>query len=108
MAESILQKRKECYICRHCYNLVTVDNLERHHVFDGAGRRELSDRFGLTVWLCHRHHNEPPGGVHFNAIAMANLQSDAARMFDMLHGDGSCQRIFGKNFKDDNDDIPYR
>ena len=32
MAKSILQKDKECYLCRRFYNLRTVRGLEEHHI----------------------------------------------------------------------------
>ena len=49
MAKSILQKNKECYLCRRFYNLRTVRGLEEHHILYGRGRRELSERYGLKV-----------------------------------------------------------
>lgn len=57
--DSIIQVNKECFFCGTTYGL------ESHHVFGGADR-PVSERFGLKVWLCHSHHNEPPEGVHFN------------------------------------------
>ena len=60
MAKSILQNDKECYLCRRMYNLRTTRGLEEHHILFGRGRRELSERYGLKVWLCHNHHNESP------------------------------------------------
>ena len=56
--KSIMQGQKRCLICRSPY-------VEKHHVF-GAANRQNSEKYGLTVWLCHKHHNEPPEGVHFN------------------------------------------
>ena len=49
-----------CYMC-HKYT-----DLERHHIFGGA-YRDKSEKYGLTVDLCHACHNEPPDGVHHNA-----------------------------------------
>ena len=60
MAKSILQSDKECYLCRKRYNLRTTRGLEEHHILFGRGRRELSERYGLKVWLCHDHHNLTP------------------------------------------------
>ena len=51
MAKSILQNDKECYLCRRFYNLRTTRGLEEHHILFGRGRRELSERYGLKVWL---------------------------------------------------------
>lgn len=69
MAKSILQSDKECYLCRKRYNLRTTRSLEEHHILFGRGRRELSEQYGLKVWLCHNHHNEPHLGVHFDPAA---------------------------------------
>lgn len=57
--DSIIQVEKECYFCG------TTQNLECHHIFGGPDRKN-SEAFGLKIWLCHKHHNEPPYGVHFN------------------------------------------
>lgn len=35
-------------------------------VFYGQGRRNISEREGLKVWLCARHHNASDEGVHYN------------------------------------------
>ena len=60
MAKSILQTEKECYFCG------SQNWIEEHHVY-GAANRKISEKYGLKVWLCHAHHNEPPNGVHHNA-----------------------------------------
>ena len=52
--------------------------LEKHHVFGGANRTK-SEKYGLTVMLCHDCHNEPPRGVHHNAVAMKQLKARAQR-----------------------------
>lgn len=98
MAKSIMQADKECYLCRKLYNIRTVRGLECHHIFPGVARRDLCERFGLKVWLCHRHHNEPPIGVHHNAAAMHELQADAQRVYDARYGDGALARDMGKNY----------
>lgn len=96
MAKSILQKDKECYLCRRFYNLHTVRGLEEHHILFGRGRRELSERYGLKAWLCHDHHNEPPLGVHFDPTARRVLEQAAQFAFDELHGPGSFAEVFGE------------
>lgn len=96
MAKSILQSERECYLCRKWYNLHTTRGLEEHHILFGRGRRELSERYGLKVWLCHNHHNEPPLGVHFDPQARRVLERAAQEAFDNLHGPGSYARAFGE------------
>lgn len=70
--KSILQTEHKCYICG------SQVWLEEHHVF-GGHLRKFSEKYGLKVYLCHWCHNEPPGGVHFNAKKMAALRSDAQK-----------------------------
>ena len=58
MAKSILQKEKQCLICH------TTFNLHEHHVYEGWGVRQISEKYGLKVWLCARHHNMSDESVH--------------------------------------------
>ena len=55
--KSILQSKKECYIC------FSTNNLEVHHCFFGSANRKLSEQDGLKVWLCYEHHRGT-NGVH--------------------------------------------
>lgn len=57
------KERQPCFICG-CYTYT-----ERHHIFGGANRK-FSEQDGLVVDLCHKCHNEPPNGVHFNKEQM--------------------------------------
>lgn len=55
---------KCCFICKRngC-----LDPLERHHIF-GGGRRKLSEKYGLVVYLCgSRCHREGKYSAHQNA-----------------------------------------
>lgn len=91
--KSILQENKECYICK------TTNWLEAHHVFGGANRK-LSEKYGLKIYLCHRHHNEPPDGIHFDSWLMDRIKQDAQQIF-MEHYNKTAdefRQIFGKNY----------
>ena len=61
MSKSILKHNRKgvCYLCKRW------THTENHHIF-GGGNRQKADKDGLTVYLCHWCHNEPPKGVHFN------------------------------------------
>ena len=37
-----------------------------HHLIEGNGKRELSDRFGMTIPLCDDCHNMSKNSVHLN------------------------------------------
>jgi len=56
----------ECYLCRLFYGRSNQRGLHTHHIFEGTGRRKVSDKYGLTVKLCPMHHNASEQGVHFN------------------------------------------
>ena len=89
--KSILQGSKKCLICHLPY-------VECHHVFGGP-RRQLSDKYGLTVWLCHEHHNEPPEGVHFNKAFDDDLKEWAEYQFDTYYPTENFVELFGKSYK---------
>lgn len=89
--KSIMQDDKYCYRCGR------VSGLECHHVFGGSNRKS-SSKFGLTVWLCHSCHNEPPDGVHHNAENMVALRMAGQRAFEKTHTHEEFMRIFGKNY----------
>lgn len=99
--KSIMQTKKECYVCR---SLVGAEmslpdtGLEMHHIFGGAANRKLSEKYGLKVWLCHRHHNEPPEGVHFNRELMQQLHEEGQRAFEKAYPELRFISFFGKNY----------
>lgn len=92
-SKSIMQDEKKCYICG------MTRGLERHHVF-GAAYRKKSDRLGLTVYLCHYHHNEPPHGVHHNRANMdwLRMRGQAAYMDYYGASKDDFIREFGRNY----------
>lgn len=91
--KSIIQSKKECFFCKN------ISWLEEHHVF-GAANRNLSEKYGLKVYLCHWHHNEPPLGVHHNAINMGIIKRAAQQVFEQTHSRKEFISIFGKNYLD--------
>lgn len=82
-----------------CYLCGKTANLECHHVFGGANRK-ASDRYGLTVRLCHECHNEPPHGVHHSAKNQKKLQRRVQRIAMRHYGWDVIEfrTIFGKNY----------
>lgn len=58
--KSIIQEdMTQCY----CMDGTCEGDLEEHHCIYGRGRRSISDREGLVVMLCRKHHRGK-GGVH--------------------------------------------
>jgi len=87
-----MQSEQESYLSGR------TDNLEEHHIFYGQGRRKLSERYGLKVWLTHDEHNEPPDGVHFNQAARRALEHTGQEAFERKYPELNFIRIFGKNY----------
>lgn len=90
--KSILQKEPECIVCRTTYDL------HEHHVFFGTANRKQSEKYGLKVWLCHRHHNGSDAGVHFNRELDLKLKRFAQAKFEETHTREEFRAIFGKSW----------
>lgn len=89
----ITDDMRTCYICGGRAT-------EKHHIMHGYSGldRKLSERYGLTVGLCHRCHNEPPNGVHFNAGVDNWLKAKAQAAFEAEHSHELWQRLFMRNY----------
>jgi len=86
----------ECFLCGRWARL------EEHHIF-GAALRNKSKKYGLTVYLCHRCHNEPPFGAHHNAKTMQALHEYGERKWLQEHNATieDFRREFYKNYLED-------
>ena len=87
--KSVLQKKRRCLICGSTA-------VECHHVFEGA-HRSASDRYGLTVYLCRKHHIL----VHANEALNRRLKSEAQEKAMMVYGFGDKEwlDIFKRNWR---------
>ena len=91
MAKSILQSEKECWFCG------AQSGLEEHHIFAGVANRKISEKYGLKVWLCHRHHTGD-GGAQYNSELGDQLKRVAQEKFEALHGHGMWMQLIRKNY----------
>ncbi len=93
--KSILQDYEEQ---RECFYCTCKSNLQDHHVF-GAANRKLSEKYGLKVLLCMKHHTGQIEGVHGqNKALRLELKKMAQREFEKLYGHEKYMKIFGKNY----------
>lgn len=97
MSKSIIPGNRKgvCYICRR------VCGTEEHHIFRGKNRKR-SDADGMTVYLCHFCHNEPPNGVHYNSVRDRRLKKIGQRYW-MQHYDKTVEdfiKAYGRNYLD--------
>ena len=90
--KSIIQFEKECLVCK------TTLNLARHHVFYGTANRKKSEKYGLTVYLCARHHNMSNEGVHFNKPLDLKIKQMAQRKYEERYSREEFIREFGRNW----------
>lgn len=91
--DSIIQKEKECYVCKNTIGL------HSHHILYGTANRKLSELYGLKVWLCGKHHNLSNEGVHFNKELDLHLKRLAQEHYEDRYGTREDFReTFGRNY----------
>lgn len=90
--DSIIQDKKECLICG------AVDNLNSHHVFYGTANRAVSEKYGLKVWLCVKHHTNGADAVHFNRKIDMAIKAMAQQKFEETHSREEFVKEFGKSW----------
>lgn len=108
MGKSIMQRTKECFLCRKeaaaadYYGELTDKGLHRHHVIFGKGYRSLSEKYGLWVYLCQEHH-EGDTGVHKNKEINVELRQQAEREFLKNHSIEEWMQLFTRNYLEENE-----
>ena len=101
-SRSLISSEPVCYICG------TRENLEMHHIFGGR-LRGLSERYGLTVCLCHEHHRGRKGAHGNGNVSLFFMRlAEAAfteyyshQLFIALFGDDMPQGSRGGNMTRD-------
>ena len=97
MSKSIIKGNMKgvCYICKR------FGQTEEHHIFRGKNRKR-ADADGMTVYLCHFCHNEPPNGVHFNKRRNTQLKQIGQRAWMNHYGKtvDDFIKAYGRNYLD--------
>lgn len=97
--ESVLQPDKSyCFLCgsRTGYGL---NALEEHHVFEGNGKRPVSEKYGLKVYLCGSTcHREGKNSAHKNKEVKDMLHKLAQRKFEETYSREQFKAEFGKSY----------
>lgn len=91
---SIMQKEKECYLCRKYYDAETIQPLHEHHVAFGTANRKKSELFGIKVWLCVYHHEM----VHKCSDVAISLKKEGQRAFEQEYSHELWMAEFGRNW----------
>lgn len=82
---------RECYVCKR------TGGLHSHHVFGGPNRKH-SEKHGMKVDLCGKHHNLSNLGVHFNPKLDLELKQVFQTIFEEQHGHDEFMKVFGRNY----------
>ena len=97
--ESIIQLDKTyCFLCgrRNGYGL---NALEEHHIFEGNGKRPVSEKYGLKIYLCGATcHREGPKSAHKNKDVKDMLHKLAQRKFEETHSREEFVEALGKSY----------
>lgn len=104
------EKDGTCYLCMKLEgNYFPQRGLHEHHVMFGnlGSGRKLSEKYGLKVYLCIRHHlaDGGPDAVHRSRASRELLCKEAQRCFERNYPNLSFREIFGKNWLTDEDRI---
>ena len=91
MSKSIVQQEKECWFCG------AQTNLERHHIFAGTANRPISEKYGLWVYLCHKHHTSQEGAQYDKEKGL-KLKQEAEKAFEALYGRDEWMKIIRKRY----------
>ena len=87
--KSIIQKERQCFFCG------TTRDLQLHHCIHGTANRKLADKYGLTVYLCLRHHEM----VHTEKRADRILQMKAQAEWEKHYGNrNDFLAVFGRDY----------
>lgn len=103
--KSILQNKKECYLCRKKADLVGWDEelsekgLHRHHIVFGTADRNISEQYGVWCWVCaDKHHEHGPESPHQNREVAELLIKDAQEKFERIHGHDKWMNLYKRSW----------
>ena len=99
--KSIMQQNDgRCWLCMYLDQDYSVkDYLEEHHAIFGTSGRRLSEKYGLKVYLCLKHHREGDRAVHNNRVMADIIKAKAQESFEIHYPELDFRSIFGKNYK---------
>lgn len=83
----------------HCFVCGCGGPMHIHHIFYGTANRSNSDKHGLIIPLCPKHHNMSNEGIHFNKDLDEGMKKLGQITFENVVGDREdFMRIFGRNY----------
>lgn len=104
--KSIMHKKDgTCYLCMMFHSDFSQKQTQEHHAIHGIGRRKLSEKYGLKVYLCFWHHTADggPEAVHKNAETDLLVKKEAQKAFEKRWPELEFRGIFGRNYLEEAD-----
>ena len=96
--KSIMQtKDGRCYLCQMLGDY-SEKITEEHHCIFGMGKRKLSEKYGLKVYLCPEHHRTGKTAVHNNAKIANFLKDKAQQAYEDYYNENDFMVKFGRNY----------
>lgn len=99
--KSILHDKEDrtCFLCmilEKDYSEKAV--LHEHHCIFGTAGRKMSEKYGLKVYLCVRHHETGKESVHQNAENANLLKAAAEITFIKRYSEQQFRQVFGRSY----------
>ena len=69
-----------------------------HHIYEGTGRRKISEREGFIVPLTPQEHNMSNTAVHFNKELDLWLKRKCQAKYEETHTREQFIKLIGKNY----------
>lgn len=91
MDSIITTDMEHCFICK-------TAPAEIHHIIFGTANRDLSDKFGLVVPLCAKHHRTGDNAVHRSEAANLYFKKIAQERFEKIWPEYNFREVFGKEW----------
>jgi hypothetical protein len=81
---------------KQCAECGSTINIHKHHVFGGPNRR-ISEKYGMTEYLCMLCHTGP-AGIHFNQEMNLRYKQKHQILFEDRYGHEMWMKLIGKNY----------
>ena len=69
-----------------------------HHIYEGTGRRKISEREGFIVPLTNRQHNMSNEAVHFNKKLDLYLKRLCQSIYEQTHTREEFIKLIGRSY----------
>ena len=85
---------------KRCFVTGRTSCLQKHHIFHGHGKREISDRNGFWCYLVPEKHLAGLGGLHANPENGLDraLKCICQREYEKTHSREAFMELIGKNY----------